>query len=88
MINVFATLQTAQAETNNPQWGKAIELIYPKAKDMMNKRYWQIAFPLAITSLCVAPQTYFLKYWHGFFESSIPKLKVYLCLYYLFYLSH
>ncbi|KAF9561441.1 hypothetical protein CPC08DRAFT_817717 [Agrocybe pediades] len=68
--------KTAQAETNNPQWGKAIETIYPKAREMMSKpRYWQVAFPLAITSLCVAPQAYFLKHWHSFFESSISKLK-------------
>ncbi|KAF9480926.1 hypothetical protein BDN70DRAFT_992293 [Pholiota conissans] len=67
--------KTAQAETNNPQWGKAIELIYPKAREMMSKRYWQIAFPLAITALCVAPQQYFLKHWQPFFESSISKLK-------------
>ena len=45
---------------------------------MMNKkvRNWQVAFPLAITSLCVAPQSYFLKHWQSFFEASVPKLKV------------
>jgi hypothetical protein len=42
----------------------------------MSKRYWQIAFPLAITALCVAPQQYFLKHWQPFFENSISKLKV------------
>jgi hypothetical protein len=44
----------------------------------MNKkaRNWQVAFPLAITSLCVAPQSYFLKHWLSFFEASISKLKV------------
>ncbi|PPQ93567.1 hypothetical protein CVT25_005559 [Psilocybe cyanescens] len=68
--------KTAQAETNNPQWGKAIELIYPKAKEMMSKpRYWQVAYPLAVTSLCVAPQVYFLKHWQAFFEASVSKLK-------------
>ncbi|KAH9477954.1 Cell morphogenesis protein PAG1 [Psilocybe cubensis] len=68
--------KTAQAETNNPQWGKAIELIYPKAKEMMSKpRYWQVVYPLAVTSLCVAPQAYFLKHWQAFFEASISKLK-------------
>ncbi|KAF8156931.1 cell morphogenesis N-terminal-domain-containing protein [Crassisporium funariophilum] len=68
--------KTAQAETNNPQWGKAIEIIYPKAREMMGKpRYWQVAFPLAITSLCVAPQSYFLKHWQSCFESVISKLK-------------
>jgi len=44
----------------------------------MNKkaRNWQVAFPLAITSLCVAPQSYFLKHWLSLFEASISKLKV------------
>ncbi|KAF8886530.1 cell morphogenesis N-terminal-domain-containing protein [Infundibulicybe gibba] len=69
-------LKTAQAETNNPQWAKAIELIYPKAREMMSKpRYWPVAFPLAITSLCVAPQAYFLKHLTNCLEISLSKLK-------------
>ena len=69
--------QTAQAETNNPQWAKAIEIIYPRAREMMAKpRYWRVAFPLTITSLCVAPQVFFLKHWVSCFEISITKLKV------------
>ena len=50
----------------------------PRARDMMNKkvRNLHVAFPLAITSLCVAPQSYFLKHWQSFFEASVPKLKV------------
>ncbi|RDB30372.1 Cell morphogenesis protein PAG1 [Hypsizygus marmoreus] len=68
--------KTAQAETNNPQWAKAIEVIYPKAREMMSKpRYWPVAFPLAITSLCVAPQSYFLKHWVACFEAACSKLK-------------
>ncbi|KAJ6497024.1 cell morphogenesis N-terminal-domain-containing protein [Mycena vitilis] len=68
--------KTAQAETNNPQWAKAIELIYPKAKEMMTKpRYWHVAFPLVITSLCVAPQAYFLKNWVPCFEVALSKVK-------------
>ncbi|KAF5351214.1 hypothetical protein D9756_008427 [Leucocoprinus leucothites] len=68
--------KTAQAETNNPQWAKAIEIIFPKAREMMAKpRYWQAAFPLTITSLCVAPQAFFLKHWVSCFEASIAKLK-------------
>ncbi|KAG6831058.1 hypothetical protein H0H92_012981 [Tricholoma furcatifolium] len=68
--------KTAQAETNNPEWAKAIELIYPKAREMMSKpRYWLVAFPLAITSMCVAPQGYFLKNWTACFESACSKLK-------------
>ncbi|EJD05494.1 uncharacterized protein FOMMEDRAFT_165904 [Fomitiporia mediterranea MF3/22] len=68
--------KTAQAEVNHPGWAKAIEIIYLKARDMMNKpRYWQVAYPLVITSLCVAPQEFFLKNWLYCFESNIPKLK-------------
>ncbi|KAG6857036.1 hypothetical protein H0H87_010390 [Tephrocybe sp. NHM501043] len=68
--------KTAQAETNNPQWAKAIEIIYPKAREMMSKpRYWPVAFPLAITSMCVAPQGYFLKNWFACFEAACSKLK-------------
>ncbi|KAF7304959.1 hypothetical protein MKEN_01210500 [Mycena kentingensis (nom. inval.)] len=68
--------KTAQAETNNPQWAKAIELIYPKAREMMSKpRYWTVAFPLVITSLCAAPQTYFLKNWIPCFEMALSKVK-------------
>lgn len=74
-------LQTLQAEANHPQWANAIELIYPKAKDMMTKpRYAQIAYPLAITSLCVAPQEYFWKHWMAFFDISVNKLKVGSCI--------
>jgi hypothetical protein len=69
--------KTVQAETNHPEWAKAIEVIYPKAKEMMSKpRYWQAAFPLAVTCLCMAPQALFLKHWLAFSESAISKLKV------------
>ncbi|KAF8136926.1 cell morphogenesis N-terminal-domain-containing protein [Boletus edulis] len=48
--------KAAQAEVNHPQWEKAIEKIYPRAKEMMSKpRYWHVAYPLAATALCVAP---------------------------------
>ncbi|KAL5476804.1 TAO3 [Sanghuangporus weigelae] len=68
--------KTAQAEVNNPGWAKAMEVIYGKARDMMSKpRYWQVAYPLVITSLCVAPQDFFLKNWVLCFETSVPKLK-------------
>ncbi|KAF4581676.1 Cell morphoproteinsis protein PAG1 [Pleurotus pulmonarius] len=68
--------KTAQAETNNPQWAKAIEIIYPKAKEMVSKpRYWHAAYPLLVTSLCVAPQAFFLKNWLPCFESGLSKLK-------------
>lgn len=43
---------------------------------MAKPRYWQSAFPLAIISLCVAPQAFFLKNWTSCLEASISKLKV------------
>jgi hypothetical protein len=43
---------------------------------MAKPRYWQSAFPLAIISLCVAPQAFFLKNWMSCLEASISKLKV------------
>ncbi|KAA1476636.1 hypothetical protein DENSPDRAFT_933178 [Dentipellis sp. KUC8613] len=68
--------KTAQAEVNHPQWAKAIEIINPKAKDMVNKpRYWHVAYPLLIASLCVAPTEYFLRNWSACFESGLNKLK-------------
>ncbi|EAU81493.2 hypothetical protein CC1G_05323 [Coprinopsis cinerea okayama7 len=68
--------KTAQAETNIPSWGKAIEIIYPKSREMVSKpRYWATAFPLAITALCVGPQTFFLKHWQACIEGSLSKLK-------------
>ncbi|KAF5391713.1 hypothetical protein D9757_001660 [Collybiopsis confluens] len=77
LVNVLHPIgKTAQAETNIPLWGKAIELIYPKAREMAAKpRYWNVAFPLMITSLCVAPQDFFRKHWVACFEASLSKLK-------------
>ncbi|GJJ10469.1 hypothetical protein Clacol_004695 [Clathrus columnatus] len=68
--------KTAQHEVNHPEWARAIESIYPKAHDMMSKaRYWHTAYPLVITSLCVAPHEFFLKNWLACFESGVGKLK-------------
>ncbi|TFK49459.1 hypothetical protein OE88DRAFT_1737075 [Heliocybe sulcata] len=68
--------KTAQAEVNHPEWAKAIEVIYPRARDMTSKpRYWHAAYPLLITSLCVAPQDYFLRNWMPCFEAGLAKLK-------------
>ncbi|KAL7279899.1 hypothetical protein ACG7TL_006308 [Trametes sanguinea] len=68
--------KTAQAEVNHPEWAKAIEVIYPKARDMTAKpRYWHVAYPLAVTALCVAPHEYFLRNWSACFEAGLSKLK-------------
>ena len=49
----------------------------PKAKDMVSKpRYWLVAYPLYITSLCVAPLEYFQQNWMACFEAGLNKLKV------------
>ncbi|KAH9835250.1 cell morphogenesis N-terminal-domain-containing protein [Rhodofomes roseus] len=68
--------KTAQAEVNHPEWAKAIEVIYPRARDMMSKpRYWHVAYPLAVTALCVAPQDFFAKNWSTCLEAGLGKLK-------------
>ena len=78
--NSFSAGQTIQAEVNDPQWAKAIKAIVPKAKDMASKpRYWRVAYPLYITSLCVAPLEYFQQNWVACFEAGISKLKVGNC---------
>ncbi|KZT36733.1 hypothetical protein SISSUDRAFT_926525 [Sistotremastrum suecicum HHB10207 ss-3] len=68
--------KTAQAEVNHPVWAKAIDMIFLKSKDMMTKRgYWNVAYPLAVTTLCVAPHEYFLRHWIWCIEAGVPKLK-------------
>ncbi|KAG9125716.1 Cell morphogenesis protein PAG1 [Ceratobasidium sp. 392] len=68
--------KTAQAEVNHPGWAKAIDLIYPKAREMLSKpRYFGVAYPLAITALCVAPQDFFAKHWMPCIEQSVTKMK-------------
>ncbi|KAG1739736.1 cell morphogenesis N-terminal-domain-containing protein [Suillus lakei] len=70
----------ARAKVNHPQWEKVIERIYPRAKEMMSKpQYWHIAYPLAITSLCVAPHQYFLRNWTACFEYGLLKMKSDAC---------
>lgn len=70
-------MQTAQDEVNDPQWTQAIEVIYPKAKDMVSKpRYWHVTYPLVVTSLCVAPHKFFLRHWMVCFDTGLSKLKV------------
>ncbi|KAF8674997.1 Cell morphogenesis N-terminal [Rhizoctonia solani] len=68
--------KTAQAEVNHPGWAKAIDLIYPKAREMITKpRYFAVAYPLVISSLCVAPQDFFAKNWMACIDLSIAKMK-------------
>lgn len=69
--------QTAQAEVNHPGWAKAIDIIYPKAREMLAKpRYFGVAYPLAISALCVAPQDFFAKNWMACIDLSVAKMKV------------
>jgi hypothetical protein len=39
-------------------------------------RYWQVAFPLTVIALCVAPHEFFLQNWIAGLENSMVKLKV------------
>jgi hypothetical protein len=69
----------AGGEVNDPQLAKAIKTIYPKVKDMVSKpRYWIVAYPLFVISLCVAPVDYFLHNWTACFEAGLSKLKVFI----------
>ena len=45
---------------------------------MVKPRYWHVAYPLAVTALCVAPNEYFLRNWSACFEAGLGKLKVWL----------
>ncbi|CAE6486332.1 unnamed protein product [Rhizoctonia solani] len=68
--------KTAQAEVNHPGWAKAIDLIYPKAREMITKpRYFSVAYPLVISALCVAPQDFFAKNWMSCIDLSVVKMK-------------
>jgi hypothetical protein len=41
---------------------------------MAKPRYWSVAFPLVITSLCVAPEVFFKKHWVAVWDLVINKL--------------
>lgn len=67
----------AQEELDEPQWAQAVEVIHAKAMTMMTKpRYFSIAYPLAITSVCVSAQDYFVRNWTALCDLSLSKLKV------------
>lgn len=69
--------KTAKDELNHPVWAKAIETIYPKARDMMSKpRYWSAAYPLVVTTICMSPNNFFLRNWLNIFDAGITRIKV------------
>jgi hypothetical protein len=69
--------KTAKDELNHPVWAKAIETIYPKARDMMSKpRYWSAAYPLVVTTICMSPNNFFLRNWLSIFDAGITRIKV------------
>ncbi|KAK3819569.1 MAG: cell morphogenesis N-terminal-domain-containing protein, partial [Benniella sp.] len=64
------------AEVNHPDWSKTVELLYPKARKMINKpRHVQVAIPLATMLLCVSKREFFLKHWLPIFETCREKFK-------------
>jgi hypothetical protein len=66
----------ATAELNYPVWVEAIDTLFGKAMELLQRpKAWHSAFSLATTLLCVAPQEIFSKHWMNLFESNASKLK-------------
>lgn len=67
---------TATAELNFPTWAKAVESLYQRTQELaMKPKYWNQAFPLLVTLLCVAPQEFFASRWAPLLESNYSKFK-------------
>ncbi|KAF9096534.1 Cell morphoproteinsis protein PAG1 [Mortierella sp. AD031] len=72
----YLNLKVALAEVNHPNWSKTVELIFPKARKMINKpRHVQVAFPLVTMLLCVSKKDFFMKHWQGIFDACREKFK-------------
>ncbi|KAF9908249.1 Cell morphogenesis protein PAG1 [Linnemannia zychae] len=68
--------KVALAEVNHPIWSKTVELIFPKARKMINKpRHVQVAFPLVTMLLCVSKKDFFMKHWQVIFDACREKFK-------------
>ncbi|KAF9151583.1 Cell morphoproteinsis protein PAG1 [Linnemannia schmuckeri] len=68
--------KVALAEVNHPNWSKTVELIFPKARKMINKpRHVQVAFPLVTMLLCVSKKDFFMKHWQSIFDACREKFK-------------
>lgn len=51
-------------------------MIHTKAREMAAKpKYWHVAYPLVVASLCVAPHDYFLKHWTWCLDTGLARLK-------------
>ncbi|KAF9931130.1 Cell morphogenesis protein PAG1 [Linnemannia zychae] len=68
--------KVALAEVNHPNWSKTVELIFPKARKMINKpRHVQVAFPLVTMLLCVSKKDFFMKQWQPIFDACREKFR-------------
>ncbi|BFZ58482.1 Cell morphoproteinsis protein PAG1 [Savitreella phatthalungensis] len=66
----------ATAEVSFPQWVEATGVLYPRAVKMLEKgKYWDVAFPLCCTVLCVSPQQQFSSRWYPLLEANASRLK-------------
>ncbi|ORY78129.1 cell morphogenesis N-terminal-domain-containing protein [Protomyces lactucae-debilis] len=70
------------AEVNYPTWVETLQLLYPRAAKMLEKKhYWNAAFPLTSTLLCVSPREVFLERWFSLLEQHFSKVKDRSCRY-------
>lgn len=66
---------SATAELNHPLWMSAITSLHARALELIKLRSWQTGFPLAVTSLCVAPNEFFGNHWLTLIDSSLARAK-------------
>lgn len=79
---ILPVARSASAEINHPTWTKAIDMIAPRAAAMASKpRYWPVAYPLYVATLCAAPEEQFLQGigghsgWFPCLEAALPRIK-------------
>lgn len=79
---ILPVAKSASAEINHPTWKRAMEMIAPRAYGMLAKpRYWPIAYPLYVATLCGSSEEQFMGGlgghwgWGPCLESAIPKIK-------------
>ncbi|PWN23960.1 hypothetical protein BCV69DRAFT_279866 [Microstroma glucosiphilum] len=81
---ILPVAQSASAEINHPTWQKAMDIVGPRAYTMATKpRYWPIAYPLYVATLCGSSDDTFSQGfagagnwgWTTCLESALPRLK-------------
>ncbi|CCG81243.1 putative Cell morphogenesis protein [Taphrina deformans PYCC 5710] len=63
-------------EVNYPAWSKLVVTLLPRSMKLLEKsRYWNSAFALTATLLCVSARENFVERWCPLIEQNIAKLK-------------